>query len=302
MSDFREAVLQQIPYLRRHARLLAGSQEVGDEYVKICLEMVVAEPHHLASGDVKVRLFHTFHAAWRVVQTTINEASPLESVELSDRVEQGLTALPSLERHVLLLAVVEQFGHAEIAQILDLDEMDIDRLLAAARRDLHACLSVSVLIIEDEPLIAMELSRIVEEMGHTVAGVADREASALEQAGKTSPGLVLCDIKLLDDDSGIAAAQGILERFDVPVVFVTAFAELLLTGGRVEPAFVVSKPFDEDTLKVTIAHALSVYASPESANLHKQKLLAKLAEITAAAAWKTDWSSAGPVSRRSELR
>ena len=136
-----------------------------------------------------------------------------------------------------------------------------------------------VLIIEDETVIAMELSRVMEEMGHTVVGVADREATALELAEQRSPRLVLCDIKLLDEDTGIAAAQQILQRFDMPVVFVTAFAEMLLTGGRLEPAFVVSKPFAAETLKVTVAQALSTYASPDTASIHKKNLLAKLAQI-----------------------
>jgi CheY-like chemotaxis protein/DNA-directed RNA polymerase specialized sigma24 family protein len=289
VSDSGQVLLQHVPYLRRHARLLTGSQEVGDEYVRICLEMVIAEPHHLANGDLKVELFRAFHAAWRVVETTINEASPLESVELSARVEQGLTALLPLERRVLLLAVVERFTDREVAHILDLDAAEIPELLAKARRELHAQVSVPVLIIEDETLIAMELSRIMQDMGHTIAGVANREAAALEQAEATSPGLVLCDIKLLDEDSGISAAQRILQRFDVPVVFVTAYSELLLTGGRLEPAFVVSKPFDEDTLKVAVAQALSTYASPEAARIHKQKLLAKLSEITARTGRLSEW-------------
>jgi FixJ family two-component response regulator len=294
MTNVGEAVLQHVPYLRRHARLLTGSQEVGDEYVRICLEMVVAEPQHLANGDLKVQLFRAFHAAWRVVESAISDDSPLESVDFGERVEQGLSALSPLERRVLLLAVVENFGHAEIARILDLDESDIGELLAKARRDLHTRVSVSVLIIEDETLIAMELGRIMQDMGHTVVGFASREASAIEQAEETSPGLVLADIKLLDEDSGIAAAQRILQRFDVPVVFVTAFSELLLTGGRLEPAFVVSKPFEEEALKVTVAHALSTYASPETARVHKEKLLAKLSEITAQTARQAAWGRARP--------
>jgi len=294
MTNVGEAVLQHVPYLRRHARLLTGSQEVGDEYVRICLEMVVAEPQHLANGDLKVQLFRAFHAAWRVVERAISDGSPLESVDFGERVEQGLSALSPLERRVLLLAVVENFGHAEIARILDLDQSDIGELLAKARRDLHTRVSVSVLIIEDETLIAMELGRIMQDMGHTVVGFASREASAIEQAEETSPGLVLADIKLLDEDSGIAAAQRILQRFDVPVVFVTAFSELLLTGGRLEPAFVVSKPFEEEALKVTVAHALSTYASPETARVHKEKLLAKLSEITAQTARQAAWGRARP--------
>jgi DNA-directed RNA polymerase specialized sigma24 family protein len=292
MSNVSEALLKHIPYLRRHARLLTGSQEVGDEYVRICLEMVIAEPHHLAEGDLKIQLFRAFHAVWCAVTTTISQGSPLERIDLGDRLEQGLTALPPLQRRVLLLAVVEKFSHPEIAHILDLEEQEIGDLLARARRDLHEQVSVPVLIIEDETLIAMELSRIMQDMGHAVVGVASREASALEQAEQTSPGLVLCDIKLLDEDNGIAAAQRILQRFDVPVVFVTAFSEMLLTGGRLEPAFVVSKPFDEETLKVTVAQALSTYASPDTARVHKQGLLAKLSEITSQSLPRTAWESA----------
>jgi RNA polymerase sigma factor (sigma-70 family) len=279
MSDVGQKLLLYVPYLRRHARLLTGSQEVGDECVRICLEMVTAEPHHLEGGDLKVLLFRAFHAAWRVVETTISEASPLEATELSERVEQGLGALPPLERRVLLLAVVEGFTYPEVAQILELDEARVIVLLAKARRDLHAQVSVPVLIIEDETVIAMELSRIMQEMGHTVVGVAAREATALDLFERTSPRLVLCDIKLLDDDNGIVAAQRILQRFDVPVVFVTAFSEMLLTGGRLEPAFVVSKPFGTETLKVTVAQALSTYASPDTASIHKKNLLAKLSQI-----------------------
>jgi RNA polymerase sigma factor (sigma-70 family) len=292
MSDVSEALLKHIPYLRRHARLLTGSQEVGDEYVRICLEMVIAEPYHLANGDLKVQLFRAFHDVWRVVTTTISESSPLEHVDLSDRLEQGLTALPPLERRVLLLSVVEKFTHAEVARILDLDEAEVGELLARARQALHQQVSVPVLIIEDETLIAMELGRVMESMGHTVVGVASREATALEQAEQASPGLVLCDIKLLDQDNGITAAQRILQRFDVPVVFVTAFSEMLLTGGRLEPAFVVAKPFEEETLKVTVAQALSTYASPGTARDHKAGLLAKLAEITSRGLSPSAWERA----------
>ena len=295
MSDTSQLLLLYVPYLRRHARLLTGSQEVGDECVRICLEMVVAEPHHLEGGDLKVRLFRAFHAAWRVVETTISEASPLEGLELSERVEQGLGVLSPLERRVLLLAVVEGFTYAEIAQILDLEQARIVELLGQARRDLHAQVSVPVLIIEDETVIAMEVSRIIEEMGHTVVGVAAREGAAVELAEQHSPRLVLCDIKLLDDDTGIAAAQRILQRFDIPVVFVTAFAEMLLTGGRLEPAFVISKPFAAETLKATVAQALSTYASPDMASLHKKNLLAKLAEISPESLKLSSWDR--PTSR-----
>ena len=70
------------------------------------------------------------------------------------------------------------------------------------------------------------------------------------------PGLVLADIQLKDGSTGIMAVHEILKSIEVPVVFVTAFPERLLTGEALEPAFVVTKPFDGTTLKVAISQAL----------------------------------------------
>jgi len=278
MSKDRTDLLPHVRYLRRHARLLTGSQDVGDECVRICLETIVADPRRLEGGDVKVLLFRVLHATLPRVESAAGAASP-PATELRDRVERGLGAVPPLERRALLLLVVERFSYTEIAQILGLDETEVGALIANARRDLKAEVSVPVMIIEDETVIAMELGRIMEEMGLTVVGEAAREATALEIFERTSPRLVLCDIKLLDGDNGIQTAQRILRRFDVPVVFVTAFSDMLLTGGTLEPAFVVSKPFGIEALKVTVAQALSTYASTDAARAHKGRLLAKLSEI-----------------------
>ncbi len=280
MTELSDAVLQHVPYLRRHARLLAGSQEVGDEYVRICLELVLAEPERLRGGPFRVQLFKAFHAAWEAVAETIRRRPSPESMDLEERLEQGLAGLAPLERRVLLLVVVEGFAYEEVAQILELDLEQVRELLGRARHDLRSRVSVSVLIIEDQSLIAMDLARIMEEMGHTVAGFATREKTAVQEAEQARPGLVLCDIRLLDDESGINAAQKILQRYDVPVVFVTGYPEMLLTGGRLEPAFVVPKPFNDDALKVTVSQALATYASPEKGAAHKKALLEKLSRIT----------------------
>jgi CheY-like chemotaxis protein len=118
--------------------------------------------------------------------------------------------------------------------------------------------AASVLIIEDEHVIAMDLARIVEEMGHHLCGTASREKEAIELAERTRPNLVLADIQLKDGDSGIQAVREILRRIDAPVIFVTGFPERLLTGEALEPAFVITKPFNPQTLKTAIAQALSL--------------------------------------------
>ena len=87
-----------------------------------------------------------------------------------------------------------------------------------------------MLIIEDEPIIAMDIETIVRDLGHNVTGVAVTRDEAVAQARQNPPGLVLADIQLADDSSGIDAVKDILAEFSVPVIFITAFPERLLTG------------------------------------------------------------------------
>ena len=279
MGGTAESIIAHVPYLRRHARLLTGSQPIGDEFVRLCLELVVAEPEWLQGDDLRVQLFRAFHAAWSKVHETIGDASTLGSVELADRVKQGLAGLPGPERRTIALIVVEEFTYEETAYILGMTLEQVRQSVAKARSELMSKVSVSVLIIEDEQIVASDIARIVEDMGHRVAGMASHQEEAVTMAEQLKPGLVLADIRLEDDGDGIAAAQGILESFSVPIVFVTGYPERLLTGGGLEPAFVVAKPFDSEALKVTIAHALATYASSDAAR-HRAELLGKLREIT----------------------
>jgi RNA polymerase sigma factor (sigma-70 family) len=275
-------IVPEIPYLRRHARLLSGSKEVGDEYVRLCLELVMAEPDRLEGGDLRVQLFHAFHSVWSVINPTSPEAEANETTTQEERLEQGLAALAPTERRVLLLVAVEDFSYEAVGKILNLDPEAVRRHFTKARRDLDKQVTCTVLVIEDEPLIAMELCRIVQEMGLTVVGTASRQDDALEAVERDQPGLVLADIQLQDNGSGIVAAHGILQQLNVPIVFVTGYPDRLLTGEGFEPAFVVTKPFREDALKATIAQALSTYAAPSRALEHRERMLAKLRQITAA--------------------
>lgn len=283
MTVEAEQILAHVPYLRRHARLLTGSREVGDEYVRICLELVVAEPRHLEGNDLRVALYKAFYAGWSAFNK-IDRDRQDDPVSLEARLEQGLAALPEVERLVLLLVVVEELKIEDVAWILDLSPDTARDHLAKARANLRQEVELPVLIIEDEPMIAMELAQIVREMGLSVSAIVARQDDAALAAGSgetTEIGLVLADIQLQDGGDGIAAAHEILERYDVPIVFVTGFPERLLTGNGLEPAFVAAKPFEAESLKVTIAHALSIYAKALGAVEHRAKLLAKLRQITA---------------------
>ncbi len=252
-------VVRLLPYLRRYARALTGSQSTGDEYVRLCLEAILAEPVRIKNAaDLRVELFAVFHDAWDIVDSAIPEA---EGGADESSINRQLAALPSVERQVLLLIALERFSTAETARILDLEEADVIRKLDLARQELRRQATTKVLIIEDEPVIAMDVAGIVESLGHEVIGVAGRQAEAVDLARKHQPGLVLADVQLQDGDSGIVTVQEIMQSMDAPVIFVTGFPERLLTGDRVEPAFIVTKPFDPETLKVAIVQALS-FATP----------------------------------------
>ncbi|MCT6872054.1 MAG: response regulator, partial [Bartonella sp.] len=113
-----------------------------------------------------------------------------------------------------------------------------------------------ILIIEDEPLIALDIEQMVESLGHQVVGIARTRNEAVAIFNQEKPGMVLADIQLADNSSGIDAVNDILKTSTVPVIFITAFPERLLTGERPEPTFLVTKPFNPDMVKALISQAL----------------------------------------------
>jgi len=249
-------IVRHIPYLRRYARALSGSQESGDQYVRVCLEVLVEEPDRLRPGPpLRLQLYRLFHRTWQGVAQQIHR-DDLSVGSADSRFQAHLGKLPSRRREVLLLTAVEGFSLDEAAAILDIAPGEADKELVAARVELNDQAATSVLIIEDEPIIAFDLGDIVAEMGHDVVGVATTKDEAVSLAASKRPGIILADIQLSDGSSGIDAVSEILQSRDVPVVFVTAYPERLLTGTHREPAYLVTKPFEPDVLRVTIYQAL----------------------------------------------
>ena len=167
-----------------------------------------------------------------------------------------LSRMTPLPRQALLLTAMEGFSHQETAYLMDISPSDITMLVDEAMKQIEEQTRADVLIIEDEPIIAMDIEMIVRDMGHDVTGIAVTRDEAVAMAMSHRPGLVLADIQLADDSSGIDAVKDILAQFSVPVIFITAFPERLLTGERPEPAFLVTKPFNPDMVKALISQAL----------------------------------------------
>jgi CheY-like chemotaxis protein len=140
--------------------------------------------------------------------------------------------------------------------ILNTSPSNVEALIDDAGREIAAQVATDVLIIEDEPMIAMDLESIVEGLGHRVAGVARTHKEAMSAVEKERPGLVLADIQLADGSSGLDAVNEMLGSIEVPVIFITAYPDRLLTGERPEPAFLITKPYQPDTVKAIVSQAL----------------------------------------------
>src|SRR5690606_25012577 len=249
------AIAEHLPYLRRYARALCGTQKSGDAYVRACLEAIVADTSVLdARLSPRVGLYRLFHKLWNSAH--IDEVPPPQLKREADGVERRLSELTPTRRQALLLTAMEGFNLGDAAHILGVDEEEVKQMVSQAVREISNQPSTKVLIIEDEPIISLDLQSIVREMGHTVPAIATTRDEAVRAARKTEPGLVLADIKLADGSSGIDAVRQILSEVQVPIVFITAYPERLLTGERPEPTFLVTKPFVPETVRVAVSQAL----------------------------------------------
>ena len=247
-----------LPYIRRYARALTGDQSTGDHYVRFALEALAAGERSL-DGDLspRVALYRVFHAIWlssgAQLEARRDEAS---SAGGADDAAQRLLRIAPRSRQAFLLTALEGFTPTEAAQILDCDFGEVERLISDAQAEIDAELTTEVLIIEDEPVIAADIEALVRELGHEVTDIAATRGEAVDAVARRTPGLVLADIQLADGSSGIDAVKDILGRMDVPVIFITAFPERLLTGERPEPTFLITKPFQPETVKAAIGQAL----------------------------------------------
>ena len=249
-----QAIAPHLPYLRRFARALAGTQAAGDAYVAATLEVLIEDPSLFDTKlDPRVALFRTFTGLWNSVGVNLKPDIQTSALTPADRKLESITPLP---RQAFLLSAVEGFSAPDIASILGIDEDEVMELIDQAGREIAAQVATDVLIIEDEPMIAMDLESIVEGLGHKVMAVARTHAEALKAIAHEKPGLVLADIQLADGSSGLDAVNEMLGSFQVPVIFITAYPDRLLTGERPEPAFLITKPYQPDTVKAIVSQAL----------------------------------------------
>ncbi len=116
----------------------------------------------------------------------------------------------------------------------------------------------SLLVIEDERIVARDLKLSLEALGYSVPAIADSGEMAIEKADELRPDLILMDIRLTGKIDGISAAQAILDQFDIPVIYLTAHSDeaTLARAKLTHPLGYIIKPFEERELRVIIEMAL----------------------------------------------
>jgi DNA-directed RNA polymerase specialized sigma24 family protein len=251
-----DVVAPQLPYLRRFSRALTGSQASGDAYVEALLETLVADQDSLKAveADPRIGLYGLLCRLWESIGLNLQDSEPRAQWERAAQLK--LANIAPRPRQAFLLTAVEGFSPEDAARILDTDEAGTAALLNEASQEIGEMMATDVLIIEDEPLIAMDIEDIVARLGHRVTGIARTRKEAMQLTAVNQPGIILADIQLADGSSGIDAVNDLLEMVEVPVIFITAYPERLLTGERPEPAFLITKPFMPDMVKAMISQAL----------------------------------------------
>ena len=256
-QDLAEVVRTYLPYLRRFARALTGNQESGDSYAAVTIEAIISDRSVFDDGvPPKVALFKVFTSIWSTSGAQVE--TPDEDVTTMEKTAQKrLSGLTPKAREALLLRSLEGFPNSDIAMIMGISPGEASELVKIGANEIATEVKGRVLIIEDEPIIAMDIQHIVTALGHEVVGVARTASEAVSKATETKPDLVLADIQLADGSSGIDAVQEILgQQADKPVIFITAYPERLLTGERPEPTFLITKPFSDEQVQAAVGQAL----------------------------------------------
>jgi DNA-directed RNA polymerase specialized sigma24 family protein len=185
-----------LPYVRRYARALTGDQTTGDGVVRAALEALASGQAQLsAEMTPRVALYHVFH---RVLGRSGDPGETSPSGDLRGDPARRLMRIAPRSRQAFLLTALEGFTPSETAEILDTDFQEIQALIAGAQAEIDAELATSVLIIEDEPVIAADIEALVRELGHQVLDIAAPRDEAVAEIERGWPGLVLADIQLAD--------------------------------------------------------------------------------------------------------
>lgn len=253
-----DAVLAELPRLRRYAFCLYGSRATGDARIQHCLQRLVDQIHHLDGAQTAESLFRFFHSC---EATSADFASGVPNGQ--DHVTPVHAAMMRLtvdERRVLGLVVVSGFSLQDTADILGVSVRSLSARLRGAKRHLRDLMPRAI-IIEDEYLLASQLTALAREIGVTVCGTAADGRAAEALAREYRPDLVLADVLLSNNENGADIAEEIRARYDSAIVYVTAYPDRVRAQPSHHP-FIVRKPVLPADLAQTITRACDARLNP----------------------------------------
>jgi DNA-directed RNA polymerase specialized sigma24 family protein/CheY-like chemotaxis protein len=249
-------LMAQLPYMRRYGRALTGSTTRGDDLVTRAVEAALSEPerYNLESDDEPVtrrRLYTLLNELFDA-----NPGATASSGEPGHPIETALSSLPERERRVFLLVSLEELSTPHAADVMGVSADEARDALGRAQNTMREQLVANILIVEDDAIIAYDLTETVLGMGHKVCGTAATMEEALAAAAANQPSLALMDLRLAHGGSGITTAQALRETRALPIIFVTAFAEELKQRGLDYLGPVIKKPFTREQIERAITQAV----------------------------------------------
>lgn len=257
MEQHTGQFMEHLPYLRRYARALTGTTGRGDALVTRVLEwyLEAGKAQTLSRSDL-----------YRHLNASQDETGPPPNVAPYHPVESALMSLEEIDRRLYLLVNLEDLPVSEAAAVLGLPPEEAVERLTNARDRVRARLTATILIVEDDAIIAYDLAETVQGMGHNVCGNAATMDEALTLAARHRPTLALMDIRLADGDNGLEVARELRSQRFLPVIFVTAFPNELAKQGLEHLGPVIPKPFTREQIEQAITRAVFT-PHPEEASL-----------------------------------
>ena len=249
-------LMAQLPYMRRYGRALTGSTIRGDDLVTRAVEAALSElgRYQLDTDDEAVTR--------RRLYTLLNElfdadaGATVSPTEPGHPIEAALSSLPEQERRIFLLVSLEELSTQQAADVMGVPADEARDALGRAQNAMREQLVANILIVEDDAIIAYDLTETVLGMGHKVCGTAATMEEALAAAAANQPSLALMDLRLAHGGSGITTAQALRETRALPIIFVTAFAEELKQRGLDYLGPVIKKPFTREQIERAITQAV----------------------------------------------
>lgn len=255
MASITKAITHEIPYLRRYARAACGDSHVADAYVYRAVERLLDYPALLGERPIRIELYRLLYELCASERVEAGEQFMLSKGHLR-MAHRCLAKLPLDYRHAILLHALEDLSFSEIAYVLNRSERNVSDLITAAGKEILNSIYADILIIEDEALVACDLSIILRELGHNVLPVAATREEAVRTAQYHTPSLILADIELANESSGVDAVREICSERAVPTIFITAYPERLIVINKPEVTILLPKPYQPDVVKRAVNRAL----------------------------------------------